>query len=455
MLTRARDTRAGSRSSIALHGTFGVNSSRDVTPLDQTSRRQSEVGFELLVQRVKDYAIFMLDPDGHVASWNEGAERIKGYSADEIIGKPLTVFYPDEVVQSGYVRHELEAAKRDGRFEDENWRVRKDGSRFWANVVITAIRDPNGRLLGFAKITRDLTERRKAEQQRRKLAVEQATRRAAMARTEELAELNARLQAQAIELQAALQAAKEARETAERSAEAAREAYRELDQFSYVASHDLKAPLRGIGNLVEWLQDDLGEQLEGESLEHMRLLQGRVHRMNALIDGILTYSRAGRKHGTPEQVDSGAIIQEVIDLLNPPEQLQIQVPEHFPTIEAERVPLQQVFINLIGNAIKFTTVVRSHPAIRIEWRDVDDGVEFAIADNGPGIEPQFQEKIWGMFQTLKRRDEAEGTGIGLSVVKKIVERRGGKVWLESAPGEGATFRFVWPKRYQEEAIPRE
>lgn len=397
----------------------------------------------------------MLDPEGHVASWNEGAERIKGYSADEIIGKPLTIFYPDELVQSGYVQRELEAAKRDGRFEDESWRVRKDGSRFWANVIITAIRDPDGRLLGFAKITRDLTERRKAEQQRRKLAVEQAARRAAMARTEELAELNARLQAQAIELQAALQAAKEAREIAERSAEAAREAYRELDQFSYVASHDLKAPLRGIGNLVEWMQDDLGEQLEGESLEHMRLLQGRVHRMNALIDGILTYSRAGRKHGTPEQLNAGAIVREVIDLLNPPEQLQIQLPEQFPTIEAERVPLQQVFINLIGNAIKFTTAVRSDPVIRIGWRNVDDGVEFAITDNGPGIEPQYHEKIWGMFQTLKRRDDVEGTGIGLSVVKKTVERRGGKVSLESAPGKGATFRFIWPKRYREEAIPRE
>jgi PAS domain S-box-containing protein len=432
-----------------------VNSRPDTQQLDQKSRREHEVSFELLVRSVKDYAIFIVDPAGCVASWNEGAERIKGYSAEEIIGKPLTTFYPDEVVQTGHVQRELESAKQEGRFEDEGWRVRKDGSLFWANVIITSIRGSDGELLGFAKITRDLTERRKTEEQARELAAEQAAHNAARTRSKELSQLNSKLKEQAVELEAALEAAREARDAAEDAAAAATEAYRELDQFSYIASHDLKAPLRGIGNLVEWLQEDLGGALKGESVEHMRLLQGRVQRMNALIEGILTYSRAGRKQATPEQVDSGTLIREVVDLLNPPEQLLIQLPERTPTLKAERVPLQQVFMNLIGNAIKFTCAARSDPAIKIEWRQVDDGIEFAITDNGPGIEPQFHEKVWEMFQTLQRRDEVEGTGIGLSVVKKIVERRGGKVWFESVPEEGTTFRFVWPETYLEDASYRE
>ncbi|MBZ9894299.1 PAS domain S-box protein [Mesorhizobium sp. BR1-1-6] len=432
-----------------------MNSRPDAHKLGEKSRREHEAGFELLVRSVKDYAIFMLDPEGRVASWNEGAERIKGYSADEIMGKPITIFYSNEVVQSGHVQRELESARQYGRFEDEGWRVRKDGSQFWANVVITALRAPDGELLGFAKVTRDLTERRQAEEQARQLAAEQATRDSALLRSQELAELNSKLQEQAAELKEALDATKEARNAAELSAEAEREAYRELDQFAYIASHDLKAPLRGIGNLVEWLQDDLGEKIEGESIEHMRLLQVRVRRMTALIEGILTYSRAGRQHGSQEQVDTGAVLSEIVDLLNPPEQVRVQWPQRMPTIEAELVPLQQVFMNLIGNAIKFTLAVRPDPAIAIEWRDVDDGVEFAITDNGPGIEPQFHDRIWAMFQTLNRRDDVEGTGIGLSVVKKVVERRGGRVSVESLLGEGATFRFVWPKSTQEDVSHRE
>jgi PAS domain S-box-containing protein len=427
-----------------------LNSSPNVEQVAQEQRRQQEASFELLVRSVRDYAIFMLDPLGRIVSWNEGAERIKGYSADEILGKSFSTFYADEAVQSGFPQYELERAKQDGRFEDEGWRLRKDGSRFWANVIISALRGPDGQLLGFAKVTRDLTARREAEEQGRRLAAEQAAHVAAAARSEELAQLNAKLETQAVELEAALEAAKEAREIAERAAAAATEAYRERDQFAYVASHDLKAPLRGIANLAQWLQDDLGGQLKGESAEQMRLLQGRVHRMHALIDGILTYARAGRKSTTPEQVNSGALMREVIELLAPPPQIAIQLPERSPVIEAERVLLEQVFMNLIGNAIKFTRGARADPVIRIEWRDVGDGIEFTINDNGPGIAPQFHDRIWGMFQTLATRDKVEGTGIGLSVVKKIVESRGGKVSLDSAPGKGATFRFVWPKRSRQD-----
>jgi PAS domain S-box-containing protein len=428
---------------------------------------------QLLLDSVLDYAIFVLDPTGRVLTWNAGAERLKGWSAEEIIGRSFTNFYPPEVVESGWPQRELEYARRDGRFEDEGWRVRKDGSRFWANVTFTTLYSPDGRLVGFAKVTRDLTLRHAAEEQARKLAVAEAERAEAARRSEELERLNDQLQEQAMELETqaeelttqneelltlsevqrrtntalevALERAEASREEAARSAAAAEEAYRELDQFAYVASHDLKAPLRGIANLAQWIQDDLGQHLGEESAEHMRLLQGRVRRMEALIDGILAYSRAGRAPSKVELVDVGHLVRDVVELLAPGESVATELPAGMPTVEAERVPLQQVFMNLIGNAVKFTRAVRPDPVVRLDWRDDGDEYEFSVSDNGPGIPPEYHERIWGIFQTLEARDKVEGTGIGLSVVKKIVEGRGGRVWLESSPGAGATFHFSWPR----------
>jgi signal transduction histidine kinase len=252
-------------------------------------------------------------------------------------------------------------------------------------------------------------------------------------------------------LHQALMSADAAREAAERSAIAAAEAYRELDQFAYVASHDLKAPLRGIANLAQWIQDDAGERLGGESAQHMRLLQGRVHRMEALIDGILAYSRAGRVLGDPEVVNTGALLRDVIELVAPPHGVTIDVAPDVPPVEAERVPLQQVFLNLVANAVKHSRVARPDVEIRIGWRDVGDAVEFTVSDNGPGIAPEFHDRIWEIFQTLERRDAVEGTGIGLSVVRKIVEKRGGRTWVESSPPNGTTFGFSWPKSRRPEA----
>jgi PAS domain S-box-containing protein len=444
----------------------------DEVTRDRTTRQDTEAAlqqgsesFRLLVQAVKDYAILMLDREGRVASWNEGAERIKGYTADEILGHSFTRFYPDEAVAVGFPQHELESAARDGRFEDEGWRVRKDGSRFWANVVITALRDSDGRLIGFAKVTRDLTARRETEAQARRLIAQEAAHAEAVRRSDELARLNDQLAAQTeearelaerlrvtnLELNAALAATRAARDAAERAAAEATEAYRELDQFAYVASHDLKAPLRGIANLAQWIQDDVGEALSADSTDHMRLLQGRVHRMEALIDGILAYSRAGRRLSAPEAVDTGVLVQEVIQLLALPAEVTIEVAEHLPMLEAERVPLQQVFMNLIGNAVKYTRAERPDVLIRVDWRDTDDAFTFTVCDNGPGIASEYHERIWGVFQTLAARDKVEGTGIGLSVVKKIVESRGGSVAVESAPGRGATFRFTWPRTFRQGA----
>jgi len=216
----------------------------------------------------------------------------------------------------------------------------------------------------------------------------------------------------------------------------------ELDQFAYVASHDLKAPLRGISNLAQWLEEDIGENLTDSGREQLDLLKSRVQRMEGLINGILDYSRAGRTRAQPEPIESGRLLVEVIELLAAGSGA-VQVGDGMPLLVTERVPLQQVFMNLIGNALKHAR--RSDPVVRVQAREDGFWYEFSVADNGHGIAPEFHDKIWGIFQTLEPRDVIEGTGIGLSVVKKIVESKGGRVWVESALGAGATFRFTWPK----------
>ena len=261
------------------------------------------------------------------------------------------------------------------------------------------------------------------------------------AQTEDLRFSNDDLQAANARAERALRAHRIALARVQRSNE-------ELDQFAYVASHDLKAPLRGIANLATWLEEDLGSAITPGAREHMVLLRGRVQRMEALIDGILQYSRAGRVGADAERVDVAALLREIVELLAPPADVKVVLGREFPVLDTERVPLQQVFLNLIGNGIKYSQ--RAGAIVRVDAVMTDGTWTFSIADNGPGIAPEYHERIFGIFQTLEPRDKIEGTGIGLSVVKKIVESRGGRVTLESAVGAGATFRFTWPERPTEE-----
>ncbi len=247
------------------------------------------------------------------------------------------------------------------------------------------------------------------------------------------------------ESQQATLRAEHARNEAERARAVLERSNQELDQFAYVASHDLKAPLRGIANLSRWIEDDLKDVMSGETREQMRLLRGRVGRMEALINGILDYSRAGRVRGRPEPVDVGRLLADCVELLAPPSEASVEVASGMPTLHAERVPLQQVFLNLLGNALKHAG--RAEVRVRVDASEAGAFWEFSVADDGPGIAPEYHERIWGLFQTLRTLDEQEGTGIGLSVVKKSVESRGGRAWLESTPGQGATFRFTWPKHH--------
>jgi PAS domain S-box-containing protein len=230
-----------------------------------------------------------------------------------------------------------------------------------------------------------------------------------------------------------------------RLANALEQSNRELDQFAYVTSHDLKAPLRGIANLSQWIEEDLGEGVPEQVREHLNLLRGRVHRMEGLIEGILQYSRAGRVRGDLQEVDVRALLDEVVDMLAPPASAEVRIHDPMPVILTEKLPLQQVLMNLIGNAIKYSD--RADAVVEVAATSAGNEFhEFQIRDNGPGIAPEYHERIFGIFQTLQARDRVEGTGIGLSLVRKVVETRGGRVWVDSKEGEGATFRFLWPKR---------
>jgi len=221
-------------------------------------------------------------------------------------------------------------------------------------------------------------------------------------------------------------------------------ANKELEDFAYVASHDLKAPLRAISQLAAWLSTDYADVLDEDGQEYLRLLVGRAKRMHNLIEGLLQYSRVGQVPEKERSVDLDQLVQETIDLLAPPESIRITIEDKLPTVVGERTHLAQVFQNLLDNAVKFM----DKPKGRISLCCVNEGSHwlFSVADNGPGIEKKYHTKIFQMFQTLTPRDEFESTGIGLPLVKKIVETSGGRVWVESTLGQGSTFYFTLPKK---------
>lgn len=217
----------------------------------------------------------------------------------------------------------------------------------------------------------------------------------------------------------------------------------ELDQFAYVASHDLKAPLRAIANLSEWIEEDINDLLPEENRHQMHLLGGRVQRMEGLINGLLEYSRVGRVQAESSRVDVGLLLQEVIDSLAPPSSFSIEIAPEMPVIMTNRLPLQQVFANLISNGILHHP--RTDGYIKISFQECKRYYEFAVTDDGSGIAPEYHQKVFAIFQTLEARDQKESTGIGLAIVKKIVEAQGGTITVESQLNAGSTFRFTWYK----------
>ncbi len=331
----------------------------------------------------------------------------------------------------------VEQRQRDhfeGRTEhlDHEYRVRhKDGSIRWVHGRSYIVRDERGRPVRWIGIDWDVTERKQAEEELKDRTAELNE------RVAEVEQLNRGM----VNLLEDLQAAKD---NLEETAAKLQEMNQELNDFAYVVSHDLKAPLRAVTQLAGWIATDYADDLDEEGQEMLSLLVGRAKRMHNLIQGILEYSRIGRIKEREKEVDLNWLVQDTIEMLGPPEHIQITIKSELPTVMGEQVRLEQVFQNLLGNAIKFMD--KSAGCVIIDCADEGAHWLLSVADNGPGIEEKYHDKIFQMFQTLAPRDEFESTGVGLSLVKKIVETGGGKVWVESAIGEGSTFYFTLPKR---------
>jgi PAS domain S-box-containing protein len=402
--------------------------SRDLTErrLAEQDLRESEERFRLIVENTLDYGLFMLHPDGRVASWNAGAQRIKGYTAEEIIGRHFSVFYTAEANARQWPQFELQEAARVGRFEDEGWRVRKDGTMFWANVVITALRSPDGELRGFGKITRDVSER-KAHQER----IEKLTRELER-RVTELAATN--------------------RELMHKTSE--------NESFVYSVSHDLRAPLVNLQGfsqelmltkeaLVGVLADervptDVRARAEAllntELTESLGFIRNSVQHLSNIIDGLLRLSRIGRIEYDAVPVDVRSVVSDILASMHPAiAQANATVDVGpLPTVSGDRNAIGQIFANIVGNALKSLSPHRPG-VIRIE-ASADDPPVFAIRDNGIGIPENYRKKIFQVFQHV--HPGKGGEGMGLAIVRRIVERHGGRIWFESVHDVGTTFFFT-------------
>jgi PAS domain S-box-containing protein len=366
---------------------------------DGMSRRAEELA--LLVDTIRDYAILLLSVEGTITTWNAGAERLKGYTEAQAVGQNFSMFYTDEDRAAGLPKTLLATAAREGRVENEGWRVRRDGTRFWANVLITAIVERDGTVVGFGKVVRDLTERRAAEQ-----AVREA---------------NARLE----------------------------RTNRELDRFAAVAAHDLQEPLRTIGGFSGLLVERHGASLDAGAQKYLNHITSGVTRMSRLVDDLLDYARASESSGVPGDT---VVLADAVDAVL--SELQATVQEHATSISlevgrdlhvhAEVRDVEAALRNLISNAVKFAAA--NDPVVTIRATLVDDGhaIRLDVLDNGAGIDPQDRPRLFQPFARLPSAAGQPGTGLGLAIAQRVVERNSGSIGVDSTADAGTRFWFTLP-----------
>lgn len=374
-----------------------------------TALKTNEERFRLLVETVKDYAIYRLDPTGIVQTWNQGAEHLKGYSAHEIIGEHFSKFYPPEAIEKGYPAYELEMTKEHGHFEDEGWRIRKDGSRFWANVSLTALYDQDGGLAGFTKITRDMTERKQTEE-------------ALYASEQRYRELSETLQYQSTQLEAV---------------------NKELEAFSYSVSHDLRAPLRGIDGFSQALMEQYSDKLDDQGKHYLNRVREGSQQMAKLIDDMLQLSRLTRGEMTVETIDLSTmakVISQEFKAHKPTRQVEFVIADGL-VAQGDKHLIQATLQNLFDNAWKYTS---KHPTARIEFGLTEHTGQpaYFIKDDGVGFDMKYAGKLFGAFQRLHQATEFPGTGVGLATVARIIHRHGGEIWVQAEVEKGATFYFT-------------
>lgn len=386
---------------------------------NEEALRQSEERYRSLVEQVTDYGIFLMDDKGRIVSWNEGARRINGYNADEIIGKYFSIFYPDEDLVRGKPSMELRKAREEGKYEEEGWRLRKDGSRFWASVVITSVYNNKGILIGFSKVTRDLTEKKEAEHALRESYDQYRT------LTQELKHTNTELSY----------------------------ANQELEQFTSIVSHDLQEPIRTIKSFLQLIDMKLDTEQNEELKVYIDKAINAAGRMRELIQNLLHYSQLNKGERIEKEVSVENIINEAVQNVRSSidrSHAEISVESDVDIIYGDPVQLVQLLQNLLSNALKFTN--GSHPKVTIKAFYEDGHTKFAVSDNGIGIDENDFNKVFEIFRRLNAKKEYPGTGIGLAICKKIVDRHNGKIWPESQVGKGTTFYFTLNETPREEIV---